>query len=176
MCNNQKSHYDLNDKSPAYMSAAYPFKAVGECLDTTRLDDPTYIAMQDALYALQCPNCALVAHVRGTKLKKYFDRFLEVGCPECKLQFNGQPYQFRQGEKQKPLPDNQEQFEGFLVKRVIRVPKEVFSEYAASMFGKSVDDLTMEEGNLIAEKYYSDSQNNRQDENDDIFADKTGTE
>ena len=150
----EKSHYDLKDKTPSYMEATYPYKAVGEFLDIERLDDFTYIDTEKTIYELKCPNCDLVLRVRGRMLKKYYDRILEVGCPECKLQFNEQTYKFKNGEKEKPLPLNNGQYKGFLPRKVIKVPENIFSEYAVKMFNKNLDNLTLEEGNEIADKYY----------------------
>ena len=149
-----KSHYDLKNKKPVYLEAVYPYKAVGDELDILKLDDPSYVSMEGVLYELKCPNCDLSVHVRGTKLKSYYERFLDVGCPECKLQFNGEKYVFKNGEKVKPLPDNDGRFKGFIIRKVIKVPEHIFEEYAMKLFNKQKENLTVAEGNEIAEEYY----------------------
>ena len=159
MDNQQKSHYDLKNKKPAFLEALYPYKAVGEFLDVLKLDDMQYIDGA-SLYELKCPNCDLSAHVRGSRLKDFYDRFLKVGCPECKLQFGGQVYIFKDGEKEKPLPENNGKYSGFYVRKVVEVPQEIFIEYAKTMFNKSAEDLTLEEGNKISEKYYIEKNGN----------------
>ena len=149
----ERSHYDLKSKKPSYLEAVYPYKAVGEELDVQRLDDSSYIDFNNSLYELKCPNCNLEVHVRGSKLKKYFDILYERGCPECKLQFNNKTYSFKDGEEIKPLPENNGKYKHFTVKKVIFVPIEVFDEYALKLYNKLNDELSIDEGKNIAEEY-----------------------
>lgn len=140
-------------KSPAFLEPTYPYKAVGESLDFNKFSDEGYINI-DSLYELKCPNCNLSVHIKGTRLQEYYNKLLEVGCPDCKLQFNGKKYIFKDGETEKPLPENNGKFEGFIVKKVIKVPENIFDEYAKELFDKEKELLTAEEGQQIAEKFF----------------------
>jgi len=146
------SVYD-NKKMPAYLGATYPYKAVGEALDVKQFSNEGYIDF-GSLYELKCPNCNLAIHIKGTKLTDYYNKILEVGCPDCKLQFGDRTYAFKDGEAEKELPENNGKYDGFIVKKVINIPEDIYIKYAKDMFGKEKEDLTFEEGQQIAEKYF----------------------
>ncbi|GHU78410.1 hypothetical protein AGMMS49992_28990 [Clostridia bacterium] len=112
------------DKTPAFLRPLYPYKAVGERLDATKLGDPDYITMNNVLYELHCPapDCVLNVRTQGVNVQRMYDKLLVVGCPACK------------------------QNEPFFVRRVVHVPEEILK---ARMIG---DDVPAAQ--IVAEEYY----------------------
>ena len=151
----------VQDKTPAFLKPLYPYRAVGEPLDPARLDDADYIQMTGVLYELKCPNpeCVLNVRTQGVNLKSLYERLRDVsGCPSCKLQFgenDAKGYQFKQGEIPHEVPRNNGRWEGFVVRRVIQVPEEVFEDYAQKMYQKGKEQLTRQEADAICEAYYA---------------------
>lgn len=149
------------DKTPAFLRPLYPFRAVGECLDTKRLDDASYITMSNVLYELKCPNpdCVLNVRSQGTNIKSLYEKIRDdSGCPACKLQFGENDvkgYTFKEGEIVHEVLKNNGRWEGFDVRRVIYVSEDVFQEYGQKMFGKDKEALTREESDAICEDYYA---------------------
>ena len=153
------------DKTPAFLRPLYPFRAVGDALDVTRLDDITYIKMEGVLYELKCPNpdCVMNIRTQGRNLKNLYDHIKEVsGCPVCKLQFginDDKGYFFKEGEIKHDILKNNGQWDGFIVKRVIYVSDEIFENYAIKLFHKHKNELSRQESDLICEEYYKDNNN-----------------
>ena len=148
------------DKTPAFLRPLYPYRAVGEPLDTARLDDPGYLQMTGVLYELKCPNpdCVLNIRTQGVNVKSLYDKVRnESGCPACKLQFgenDARGYTFKEGEIPHEVPKNNGRWEGFIVRRVIHVGEEVFERYAQSLYQKPKEALTRAESDAICEEYY----------------------
>ena len=148
------------DKTPAFLRPLYPYRAVGEPLDASRLDDASYVQMEGVLYELKCPNpaCALNVRTQGVNLKSLYERLRdESGCPSCKLQFgekDAQGYQFKEGEIPHEVPRNGGRWDGFIVRRVIWVPDEAFEAYAQKLYGKGKEQLNREESDALCEAYY----------------------
>ena len=148
------------DKTPAFLRPLYPYRAVGEALDTTRLDDPTYLQMNWVLYELKCPNPACVLNVRtqGVNVKAMYEEIRDdSGCPACKLQFgpkDEEGYTFKEGEIPHEVLKNNGRWEGFIVRRVIHVAEDVFAAYGQRLYGKSKEQLTRAETDAICEEYY----------------------
>ncbi|GHU80595.1 hypothetical protein AGMMS49992_33660 [Clostridia bacterium] len=113
------------DKTPAFLRPLYPYKAVGEHLDVTRLSNPDYITMNNVLYELHCPasDCVLNVRTQGVNVQRMYDKLLEVGCPTCK------------------------QKEPFIVRRVVHVPEEILK-------ARMTDD-SVAAAQKVAEEYYS---------------------
>lgn len=146
--------------SPAYRQPLYPWRAVGAPLDNTRLADASYIRQHDALYELTCPNpaCELVIRASGSRLHSLHDKLIRItGCPACKLQFgpdDNSGFSLKKGERPRDIPRNGGRWNGFIVRRVIYIPPEVFADYALRLFGKSAEQLTREEADAIGEAFY----------------------
>lgn len=106
-------------KTPAYQSPDYPFKPTSEPLVAERLGEDGYLD-GSSLYELKCPNpeCELSIHIRGTRVAEFYDRLQKTGCPECKLQFDGSKYVFKEGERERPQPENDGKYKGFTVRKI----------------------------------------------------------
>lgn len=110
----------MNDKKvPAYQSPHYPYQPSGEPLIPERFSEDGYLD-GDKLYEVKCPNpeCELSIHVRGTRVDEFYKRLQKTGCPECKLQFDGSKYIFRDGERERPQPENDGKYKGFTVRTI----------------------------------------------------------
>lgn len=106
-------------KTPAYKQTDYPYQPTGEPLDAERFSENGYLD-GSKLYELKCPNpkCELSVHIRGTRVKEFYERLKKTGCPECKLQFDGSTYQFKEGEKVRPQAENDGKYQGFTVREI----------------------------------------------------------
>lgn len=148
------------DRTPAFLGPLYPYRAVGDALDPSRLDDFGYIEQNWVLYELKCPNpeCVLNARTQGANLKQLYLKIRDdSGCPACKLQFganDAKGYEFKEGELVHEVPKNKGRWEGFTVRRVIFVPEDVFDSYGRRMYGKPKEDLNRTETDAICEEYY----------------------
>ncbi|GHU78080.1 hypothetical protein AGMMS49992_27760 [Clostridia bacterium] len=118
---------ELEDKTPAFLCPLYPYKAVGEYLDCSRLEDDSYIEMNGVLYELHClnPECVLNVRTQGVNLRRMYNKLLEVGCPSCK------------------------QKEPFVVRRVVYVPEEVTTGRMGAFEGTE-----SEQARQVAEAFY----------------------
>ncbi|GHU79053.1 hypothetical protein AGMMS49992_30640 [Clostridia bacterium] len=119
------------DKTPAFLRPLYPYKAVGEYLDCSRLEDESYIEMNGVLYELHCPNpeCVLNVRTQGVNLQRMYNKLFEVGCPSCK-------------HKDEP----------FKLRRVVYVPEEVTKERMSTFVA---DGLTENEAaQKVADAYW----------------------
>ena len=148
------------NKTPEYLSPLYPFRAVGEQLNSQRLDDETYIKMSGVLYELKCPNpeCIMSIRTQGVNLKAIYDHIKEhSGCPLCKLQFGDNDiigYHFKEGEIPHDIPKNNGRWDGFIVRQVIKIPEEVFEEYSQKLFNKNKNEINNDEADIICETYF----------------------
>ena len=159
------------DKTPAFLRPLYPYRAVGEALDTTRLGDASYIQMEGALYELKCPNpdCAMNVRTQGVNLKSLYEQIRDgSGCPVCKLQFgenDAKGYTFKDGEIPHEVPKNNGRWDGFVLRRVIYVSPEAFEKYAQKLYNKGKEELTRQESDALCEEYYRSGEwKNAQDE------------
>ncbi len=148
------------DKTPAFLRPLYPYRAVGEALDQTRLDDASYLEMEGVLYELKCPNpeCVLNIRTQGVNVKQVYDQVRNVsGCPACKLQFGENDikgYTFKEGEIPHEVPKNNNRWDGFIVRRVIHVDDDIFEQYSQKMYGKPKEEMTRAESDALCEEYY----------------------
>ncbi len=142
-------------KTPAFIQPLYPFRAVGKPLSLEEID-----CTQLVLYELKCPNpdCICAIHTRGQNVKKLDSKLREeCGCPVCKLQFGENDvkgYQFKEGELRHELPVNNGRWSGFIIRRLIYVPKTIFQEYAVTMYSCNAEELTRQQADAIVEKFY----------------------
>lgn len=152
------------DKTPAFLRPLYPYRAVGELLDVSRLDDDSYIQMEGVLYELKCPNpdCVLNIRTQGVNLKSLYEHIRDIsGCPACKLQFGENDikgYVFKEGEIPHEIIKNNGRWKGFYVRRVIFVPNEIFKRYSKEIYQKDKENLTRDESDKICEQYYQSNE------------------
>ncbi len=112
------------------------------------------------LYELKCPNpdCICAIHTRGHNVKMLDAKIRnESGCPVCKLQFGENDikgYQFKKGEIEHEVLKNNGRWPGFIIRRLIYVPERIFQEYGQRLFGKKIEELSREETDAIAQKFY----------------------
>ncbi len=144
-------------KEPAFLKPLYPFRAIGNPLDAKDVD-----CEEVALYELKCPNpeCVCAIHTRACNVEKMDEKIrLDSGCPVCKLQFGENDlkgYQFKQGEIVHEVPKNNGRWEGFIIRRLIYVPDDIFQDYGRKLYSKDKEELTRAETDEIAQKFYEE--------------------
>ena len=143
--------------TPLFLHPLYPYRAVGEPLDVSRLNDESYIHMKGVLYELKCPNpdCTFNIRTQGINLKSLYDLIKDItGCPACKLQFcENNKYRFEKVKKI-TINNNSDQWNGFIVRKIIFIPDIIFEKFANKLYNKDKDNLTRIESDEICEEYY----------------------
>ncbi len=143
---------------PEYLTPLYPYRAVGDIIDLQNLPEDYFIKTKGKLFELKCPNpeCQTCLRLQGSHLKDVYQKLLFEGCPTCKLQFEGRKYVQKEGENIFSFPENDGRYTGFIVKRVIKVPYEIFKEFSMKLFSKDATSLNRDETDQIAEQYYKE--------------------